>query len=116
MKKSLLGNLQTGFQGEIFLYSAVIGYISVALWQLLFELLEVADGFRVFTKMRKQLWCFAYLGAEAAEGLGETRSMIFAVKIPFSYVKLQSPPFFSAIWRTDWIPTPFPERLEDWKM
>ena len=30
-------------------------------------------------------------------------------------MKLLSPPLFSAMWRTDWIPTPFPVRLDDWE-
>ena len=41
--------------------------------------------------------------------------MIFAVKIPFSYVKAFAPPLFSEIRRTDWMPTPLPFLFEDWK-
>ena len=31
-------------------------------------------------------------------------------------IQSQAPPFLSVMWRTDSIPMPFPERLEDWKI
>ena len=40
--------------------------------------------------------------------------MTLAVNIPSWWVKELAPPLFSAMRRTDWIPTPLPLRLEDW--